>query len=46
MQHAPAAGRGVAELILKGEFQTLDLSALGFERLISGRPLREANVIG
>jgi FAD-dependent oxidoreductase domain-containing protein 1 len=46
MQQAPAAGRGVAELILRGQFATLDLEPLGFERLVSGRPLLEANVIG
>lgn len=46
MQQAPAAGRGVAELILRGRFETLDLAPLGFQRLIDGRPLMEANVIG
>ena len=46
MQHAPGAGRGLAELILHGRFQTLDLGALGFARLLAGRPLREENVIG
>ena len=46
MQHAAAAGRGVAELLLHGNFCTLDLSPLGFGRLIEGRPLLEANVIG
>jgi glycine/D-amino acid oxidase-like deaminating enzyme len=46
MQQAPAAGRGVAELILKGRFESLDLAPLGFQRLIEGRPLAEANVIG
>jgi FAD-dependent oxidoreductase domain-containing protein 1 len=46
MQHAAAAGRGIAELILYGAFRTLDLAPLGFARLLEGRPLREANVIG
>jgi FAD-dependent oxidoreductase domain-containing protein 1 len=46
MQQAPVVGRGMAELILYGRFTTLDLGALGFERLLRGRPLRELNVIG
>lgn len=46
MQQAPAAGRGTAELIVHGGFRTLDLSPLGYERLLENRPLREDNVIG
>ncbi len=46
MQQAPAAGRGIAELILKGHYETLDLSPLGLSRLVENRPLVEANVIG
>jgi len=46
MQQAPAAGRGIAEQVLHGRFTSLDLSVLGFERLLDGRPLLEANVIG
>ena len=34
MQHSPAAGRGVAELILDGGFTTLDLSTFSPQRLI------------
>ena len=46
MQQGPVVGRGMAELILRGRFETLDLADLGFERLIEGRPLLELNVIG
>ncbi len=45
MQHAPAAGRGVAELILHDRYQTIDLSSLSPERLVDGRPIEELNII-
>ena len=46
MQQAPAAGRGVAELILRGRFETLDLAPFGFQRLIENRPINESMIIG
>lgn len=45
LQQGPAAGRGVAELILHGAYQTLDLSRLGFERIVEKQPLSEENLI-
>jgi glycine/D-amino acid oxidase-like deaminating enzyme len=45
LQQAPAVGRGLAELFLTGGYRTLDLSDLGYERIVAGRPLREKNVI-
>jgi FAD-dependent oxidoreductase domain-containing protein 1 len=45
LQQSPAIGRGIAELIVSGRFQTLDLSALSPERLVTGTPLLERNVI-
>jgi glycine/D-amino acid oxidase-like deaminating enzyme len=45
MQHSPAAGRGVAELITGGRFETLDLSELSPERLVRNEPIFELNVI-
>jgi FAD-dependent oxidoreductase domain-containing protein 1 len=45
LQQAPAVGRGLAEFITHGRWQTLDFSALGHQRIVDGRPLLEANVI-
>ena len=45
MMHAPAAGRGVAELIVRGGFESIDLSRLGYERVVSGAPYREAGIL-
>ncbi len=45
MQHSPAAGRGAAELVADGAFATLDLSPLGWQRLIENRPMWEKNVV-
>ncbi|RJE81943.1 NAD(P)/FAD-dependent oxidoreductase [Paracoccus onubensis] len=45
LQQAPATGRGVSELIVYGGFRTLDLSELGFERVLENRPFLEKVVI-
>jgi glycine/D-amino acid oxidase-like deaminating enzyme len=45
MQHSPATGRGVAELVADGTFTTLDLSPLGWQRLLDGTPMWERNVV-
>ena len=46
IQHAPAVGRAVTELIAHGRFTTIDLSVFGYERFAAGRPVIERNVIG
>lgn len=45
IQHSPATGRGVAELIADGAYVTLDLSPLAFTRIVEGRKLVERNVV-
>ena len=45
LQHAPAAGRGLAECMLTGRYQSLDLSALSPQRLLSGRAFVEQAII-
>ena len=45
LQQSPAMGRGIAELVVHGRYRTLDLSELGYERVIEGRPFLEKAVI-
>ena len=45
LQQSPAVGRGVAEQILTGGWQTLDLSDLSADRMIKGQPFRETAVV-
>lgn len=45
LQQAPAAGRGLAEWIAMGRWQTIDLSPLGYERVERDEPIRELNVV-
>lgn len=45
LQQAPAVGRGLAELVTHQRYTTLDLSPLGYDRVVTGRPLREENVV-
>jgi glycine/D-amino acid oxidase-like deaminating enzyme len=44
MQHSPAAGRGVAELIISGAFTTLDLSDFSPDRLLRNQRNVEHNI--
>jgi glycine/D-amino acid oxidase-like deaminating enzyme len=45
LQQAPAVGRGLAEWIAVGAYETLDLSPLGYERVERGEPILEINVV-
>ncbi|MCE2517216.1 MAG: FAD-binding oxidoreductase [Alphaproteobacteria bacterium] len=44
-QQSPAMGRGASELLTYGEFRSLDLSPLGFDRIRSMTPFVEKAVI-
>lgn len=45
LQHSPAVGRAVAELIMEGGFKTIDLSALDFRRILKREPVLERNIV-
>lgn len=45
LQQAPATGRAVSELIAHGGYRTLDLSEVGYERVVENRPFLEKAVI-
>jgi FAD-dependent oxidoreductase domain-containing protein 1 len=45
LQQAPAVGKGISELIRLGRYDTIDLSPLGLDRILTGRRVREEGVV-
>ncbi len=45
LQQAPAVGRGIAELVLHGTYQTIDLSDLDVDRILNGKPFSEKAIV-
>lgn len=45
LQQSPAVGCAVAELILDGNFKTLDLSGFSFRRILAQEPILERNIV-
>jgi FAD-dependent oxidoreductase domain-containing protein 1 len=45
MMHAPAAGRGIAELIVHGRFESIDLTRLGYARVAENAPYAEEGIL-
>ena len=45
MMHAPAAGRGIAELLVTGAYRSIDLTRLGYERVEQGVPYPETGIL-
>ena len=45
LMHAPGCGRAMAELLLTGGYQTIDLTRFGYQRILNGTPLRETGII-
>jgi FAD-dependent oxidoreductase domain-containing protein 1 len=45
LQQSPGVGRALAELALEGRYRTLDLSRLGWARVLANEPLLERNVV-
>jgi len=45
IMHAPATGRGLAELIVHGDYQSIDLSCFGYHRVHDNKPYRELGIV-
>lgn len=45
LQQSPAIGRALSELVAFGGYRSLDLSRLGYERILNGELIQEANVV-
>jgi glycine/D-amino acid oxidase-like deaminating enzyme len=45
MMHAPAAGRAIAERVVYGEDRSIDLSRMGYRRVVEGNPYGERGIL-
>ena len=45
LQQSPAMGRGTAELLVHGEYRSLDMSLFNYERIVKSTPIIEKAVI-
>lgn len=45
LMHAPAVGRALSELIVHGRYETLDLSRMGYQRVLDNKPYGETGII-
>ena len=44
IMHAPAVGRALSELVLHGGYRTIDLTRMGFERVMNDEPYPEIGI--
>jgi FAD-dependent oxidoreductase domain-containing protein 1 len=45
LMHAPAVGRALAELVVEGRYETLDLERMGYQRVLDKVPYAETGII-
>lgn len=45
IQQAPAAGRAIMELIMEGQFLSINLDRFGFRRIVTNQPIYEQNIV-
>lgn len=45
LQQSPAMGRAMAELIVHGGYRSIDMTPLGYERILTGTPFLETAII-
>lgn len=44
IMHAPAVGRALSELVLHGEYRTIDLTRMEFDRVLENEPYAEISI--
>lgn len=45
LQHAPAIGRALKELIIDGGYQTIDMSRFGYQRVLDNKPIDDGSIM-